>query len=107
MKFILINVYGPNSIIGKKVVWDEISMVLLEYKDSLIILGGDFNTIVSLDEKVGGSQHLTLSSIDFKLWIDKHCLLEIPSNNDVYTWNNKRMENAYISKKARQIFYSS
>lgn len=65
-KFILINVYGLNDMIRKKIVWDELSIVISEFKDSPIILGGDFNTIISLDEKVGGIQHLSLSTFEFK-----------------------------------------
>ena len=57
-----------------------------------------------MDEKVGGSQHLTLSSLDFKLWIDNHSLLEIPTNNGIFTWNNKRKDNAYIVEKIDRLF---
>ena len=70
LKLILLNVYGPKSPIGKRDVWDELSPILLSYKDSHIVIGEDFNTIVSLDEKVGGLQHLFLASLEFKEWID-------------------------------------
>ena len=104
-KFILINVYGPNNMIGKKAVWDELSTVITEFKDSPMILGGDFNTILSLDEKVGGTQHLFLSAIKFKLWIDKNSLLEIPLNNGIYTWNNRRKDKEYIAEKLDRFFF--
>lgn len=60
--------------------------------------------ILSLEEKIGGIQHLSLSSVEFKVWIDKHSLLEIPSNNGIFTWNNKRMDNDYIVEKLYRFF---
>ena len=71
LKFILVNIYGLVCQIGKKIVWDEVSSLFSKYKDNIIALGGDFNTIISLDEKRGGIQHLSRSSLDFKGWIDK------------------------------------
>ena len=103
-KFILINVYGPNSIIGKKNVWDELNTVIAKHKDTPIILGGDFNTILSLDEKVGGNRHLSLASIEFKNWIDKLRMLEIPASNGIFTWNNRRKDNDYIAEKLDRFF---
>lgn len=103
-QFILINVYGPNNIIGKKIVWAKLSTVISKFKDSPIILGGDFNTILSLNEKVGGIQQLSPSSIEFKLWVDKLSLLEIPSSNGIFTWNNRRKDNDYIAEKLDRFF---
>lgn len=103
-KFIIFNVYGPINIVKKKIVWAELSSVISKLKDSPIILGGDFNSILSLDEKVGGNQHLSLSSIEFKLWIDKLSLLEIPLNNGIFTWNNRRNEDNYIAEKLDRFF---
>ena len=40
LNFILINVYARNSPLGKKVVWNELSSVFLNSKESLIIMGG-------------------------------------------------------------------
>ena len=40
----------------KKLVWEEINVFMNDHKDSLILVGGDFNTILNLNEKVGGIQ---------------------------------------------------
>lgn len=104
LNFILINVYGPISHLGKKVVWDELSFVFPKHKNSPILVGGDFNTILNLDEKVGSSQHLSHSSLDFKSWIGKHNMIDVPMNNGIYTWNNRRKDFAYIAKKLDRFF---
>ena len=103
-KFVLINVYGPNNTLGKKTVWAELGSVISEHKDSPIVLGGDFNTILSLNEKVGGAQNLSLSSTEFKSWIDEFNLLEIPTSNGIFTWNNRRKDNEYIAEKLDRFF---
>ena len=69
-------------------------------------MGGDFNTIVSLDEKEGGVQHLNLIYLEFKAWIDKHSLIDIPLNNGSFTWNNRRKDQAYITEKLDRFFIS-
>ena len=96
--------YGPNSPTRKKEVWDKLGVVLHNYKNNPIIMGGDFNTIISLDEKVGGIQQLTSSSLEFKSWVDKQCLVEIPLSNGTFTWNNKRKDNTFIVEKLDRFF---
>lgn len=51
LSFILINVYGPTSSLEKRIVWDEISRFLREHQNNLIILGGDFKTILNMNKK--------------------------------------------------------
>ena len=85
LKFILINIYGPISHLGKKIVWDELSSIFHNYKDNPILVGGDFNTILNLEEKVGGSKHLSHSSSDFKTWIGKHNMIDVPMNDGIFT----------------------
>lgn len=65
LKFILINIYGRISNIEKRVVWEEISQFLKNRQKNLIFLEGDFNTIINLNEKLGGSQYIPQSSKDF------------------------------------------
>ena len=87
--FILINVYGPTGNLEKKIVWDEIIQFMHEYQDCLIFLGGDFNTILNMNAKIGGSLQIPQSSKYFKIWCDYQNLIDIPLKNGKYTWNNK------------------
>lgn len=54
LNFIIINVYGPVSNTDKKLVWEEIGQFLNSQNNEFFLLGGDFNTILDLNEKVGG-----------------------------------------------------
>ena len=65
---------------------------MLEFQDSLIIIGGDFNTILNMNEKIGGSLQISQSSKDFKIWCESQNLIDVPLKNGKYTWNNKRKD---------------
>jgi exonuclease III len=64
-QFILINVYGPTPNMDKKALWIEISSFMKDYNKELLIIGGDFNTILNLDEKSGGTQQLHPATVEF------------------------------------------
>ena len=42
-----------------------------------------------MDEKYGGMLHISQATINFNMWIEKNNLLDIPTNNGSYTWNNR------------------
>ena len=65
LKFILVNFYGPTSNLEKKETWEEINIFMNDHKNSLILIGGDFNTIPNLNEKVGGTQQISQASKEF------------------------------------------
>ena len=53
------------------------SSLIWKFKNSQVVIGGDFNSII-LDEKKGGIQHLFRSSLEFKAWIEEQGLIGIP-----------------------------
>ena len=83
---------------------DEISRFISNFQDNPFLIGGDFNTIVDLDEKIGGIHHLPQSSLFFKACIEKHDMIDVPINNGSFTWNNKRKYSTYITKKLDRFF---
>ena len=99
LKFTIINVYGPINNLDKKLVWKDIGSFMNNYNDNLFLLGGDFNTISNINEKVGGIQLLSQASKDFKEWCVMHNLIDTSTNNGTYTWNNRRKDLAYIAEK--------
>ena len=66
LNFTIINVYGPIKNTDKLTIWNEIGHFLEEIENDLCILGGDFNTILDNNEKIGGSDVLSQASRDFK-----------------------------------------
>ena len=85
LKFILVNTYGPNNLAGKKQVWNELSSLFWKYKEARIVIGGDFNSIISLNEKRGGLAQLSRSSLHFLNWIVDQGLIDIPIKNGTFT----------------------
>ena len=54
ISFILVNVYGPTATQDKSRLWGVITQ-FIQAQDSLqIIIGGDFNALLSQREKIGG-----------------------------------------------------
>ena len=54
LSFAVFNVYGPSTMIDKKNLCQQLTNLMLGLGDQNIILGGDFNSIRSLNEKKGG-----------------------------------------------------
>jgi mannosylglycoprotein endo-beta-mannosidase len=61
------------------------------------ILGGDFNMILTLEEKTGGIKRLEQDSGKFKALIDQLKLVDIENNNGIFTWSNRRTGNQHIA----------
>lgn len=103
LQFILVNIYGPTYNTDKKLLWDEITLFINNHNKDLILLG-DFNTILNIDEKYGGIQKSSQASKDFKYWCDSNNLIDILLNNGNYTWNNRRKDFSYIAEKLDRFF---
>ena len=61
------------------------------------IIGGDFNLIRSLEEKKGGIHQLNPRTETFNEVIDTLNLVDVRTNNDNFTWNNKRTRDSGIA----------
>lgn len=60
------------------------------YPETPWIVGGDFNMIITIDEKKGGirrpDQHMDI----FNEMITEQTLVDMPTINGIYIWNNRR-----------------
>ena len=74
------------------------------FQNMPIVLRGDFNTILNLNEKTRGVSQISQPMKDFNEWYSDHNLIDIPCSNGIYTWNNKRKDFAYITEKL-DIFF--
>jgi exonuclease III len=91
------NVYGPQSIQDK-----ESFMQTLQYVKTLIhtphwIVGGDFNMILTLEEKIGGTKRLEQDSGKFKTLIEQLNMVDMETRNGIFTWSNKRTGHQHVA----------
>jgi exonuclease III len=91
------NVYGPQSIQDK-----EGFIQTLHYVQTLIhtphwIIGGDFNMILTLEEKTGGTKRLEQDSGKFKTLIEQLNMVDMETQNGIFTWSNKRIGHQHVA----------
>jgi len=69
-------------------------------------MGGDFNSILSLEEKRGGLARLGPSSELLRQNIDLLHLSDVKPLNGLFTWNNQRVGNDVISERLDRFLVS-
>ena len=92
------NVYAPIDLPSKSRLLDHIRYVKNCHTFLPWIMGGDFNSVLSLEEKRGGLAHLGPSSELLRHNIDLLHLSNVKTLNGIFTWNNRRVGNDAISK---------
>ncbi|KAL8154035.1 hypothetical protein V2J09_011795 [Rumex salicifolius] len=81
----VIAVYGAPSPQRRRTLWEELKGVVSPLTNPVFI-GGDFNTILRVDERTGGNGRLSTDSIEFGLWVNDLSLLDMGFQGDRYTW---------------------
>ncbi|KAH9326114.1 hypothetical protein KI387_006292, partial [Taxus chinensis] len=89
-QFLCINVYSPLGLKDKKQQWQHLTAMTHSFPDLSVILGGDFNTIITLEEKQGGNLQLDVSSDIMSHAIQSLNLVDVPTGNGMMTWSNRR-----------------
>jgi len=84
------NVYFPQETIHKAEILGTLSELNSNRLHPLWISGGDFNMIAKLEEKQGGRNRGNRDGNTLKNFIQNNWLIDIPSNNGMFTWNNRR-----------------
>lgn len=87
--FVVINIYGKNSIQVKRKVYIDISNFMEDFPNQNFIIGGNFNAVMSMSEKWGGITRESHTTMEFKEWVNKNEMMEIKFENDNYTWINR------------------
>ncbi|XP_057855881.1 uncharacterized protein LOC131065401 [Cryptomeria japonica] len=104
LKFNLINVYGATQKRDKALAWLEIETFLKNNPNEVSIIGGDFNAILKVSDKRGGSNKLSVAAIEFVNRINRNSLMEIQIVDNTFTWNNRRKGFNNIEKKLDRFF---
>eukprot|EP00253_Pinus_taeda_P026887 PITA_26887 len=100
------NVYFPQETQHKVEILDALTQLNTERIYPLWISGGDYNMISTMEEKKGGRCIINRDGSILKDFIQNNWLIDLPSNNDLYTWNNKRAEPMQIASRLDRFLIS-
>ncbi|KAG7585751.1 Pentatricopeptide repeat [Arabidopsis thaliana x Arabidopsis arenosa] len=98
----IIVVYAAPSVSRRSGLWGQLSQVIGGISDPLII-GGDFNTILRLDERTGGNGRLSLDSLAFGDWINESMLIDMGFRGNKFTWRRGKAQNTFIAKRLDRV----
>lgn len=68
-----------------------------------VIIGGDFNTIVKLDERSGGNGKLSQDSLTFGNWINDMSLIDMGFSGSQFTWKRGKSANTFVAKRLDRV----
>jgi len=103
----LTNVYGPASPRAKATFIRNLEGIETLTTSSRWILGGDFNMICNLDKKRGGIRRLEAESEHFQALIDKLGLIDLETQNGLYTWSTRRSRSQQVACHLGQFLISN
>jgi len=86
----LTNVYFPQDTNLKAEILESLSILNSNRYHPLWFVGGDFNMIARTEEKQGGRNNGIRDGNLLKDFIQSNWLIDLPSNNGLFTWTNKR-----------------
>ena len=104
--FLVTNVYGPQRIDDKLRFLDSVVDLRNRHVGIPWVMGGDFNMIKSLSEKRGVTKALSKDSLAFQTFTSNMKLVDSETNNGLFTWNNKRGDEALVSSKLDRFMIS-
>lgn len=108
MKFYVLNIYSPTTILGKWVLYNHLESWIKDKIHEKWILGGDFNSLISSDKKLDGvvdaSQREAMMNLrDF---ISSFGLIDLELQGSNYTWNNRRKRVEMFLSRLDWILFS-
>ncbi|XP_059073688.1 uncharacterized protein LOC131874365 [Cryptomeria japonica] len=102
--FTITNVYGPSKSTLQKVFWRTLSSLIRDLEGDLLIIGGEFNAILELSDKLGGKGEIPANLAHFQNFVTKNGLKEIKSTEGQYTWSNQRISGQHVAEKLDCFF---
>jgi exonuclease III len=91
------NVYGPQTNQDKENFLHSLQLIQTLLCTPHWIIGGDFNIILTLEEKCGGLKRLDQDSGRFKTLIEQLNLVDMETRNGIFTWSNRRTGNQHVA----------
>jgi exonuclease III len=100
------NVYEPQMLEEKKRMLLDLENLKSHSSNLHWILAGDFNIIMTLAEKKGGTGRLDRYVEDFSYFIDTVEMVDIRTNNGQFTWNNKQINQHQVVTRLDKFLVS-
>ncbi|XP_059068246.1 uncharacterized protein LOC131858814 [Cryptomeria japonica] len=104
LEFPLINVYGPSKTADKTKVWNILTNKIKDLISDRVVVAGDFNALLDLDEKKGGLRMTNKVMDDFRDFVEQNQLVDVKTKNGQYTWTNRTIKFANISERLDKQF---
>ena len=102
----LTNVYFPQEAVNKIDILNTLTLINSTRIHPLWITRGDFDMITKLEEKKEGMNKLDSESIHLNNFIQNNWLIDMPFNNGIYTWNNRRTRTHQITSRLDRFLLS-
>lgn len=104
--FVISNVYAPNVLANRRQFYTFIYNYHASFQQSPWLVGGDFNSPLNLEDKLGGKISLSTSMQDFKDFVNKNELIDLSLKGSRYTWSNRRIGKGFIMRRLDRILVS-
>ncbi|GMI64192.1 hypothetical protein HRI_000088500 [Hibiscus trionum] len=88
LQCVLMNIYAPNDGADRKELLRDIKVVLMTY-NCPVFLGGDFNVVRNVKERIGNSSSKA-EMTGFSKFIDSLALVDLPLAGGRFTWSSIR-----------------
>jgi len=85
--FIIFNVYAPCDLAAKKMLWECLTVHVMNNSDLCIYVCGDFNSVRSVEERKGRAVAFRQAEVDaFNKFIHDSFLIDLPICGRSFTW---------------------
>lgn len=101
----LFAVYNPPTPERRKEGWVRL-LRAINCSTGHVVVGGDFNCVLNLDECGGNVRSVSPDSKLFQRWLDDSCLLDMGFSGPKFTWNRGRDVGTRISKRLDRVLFS-
>lgn len=94
--------YAPNSVQGRRILCEL--LLIFNAGDEDWLVGGDFNAILHVDEKIGGMQRNAWVLSDIQRFVQESNLIDLGYVGYSFTWNNKRQGRDNVKVRLDRFF---
>ncbi|OIT34460.1 hypothetical protein A4A49_66105, partial [Nicotiana attenuata] len=97
LQFMLSRVYAHNTREERKELWETLVQLSSNCQKPWLILG-DFNSVLKMEDRMGGNPVAWSEVVDFQNCVDTCGLIELLQQGQKYTWNDRNGDHRLFSK---------